>query len=150
MFDPKDYFNSLKHALAGCEKWAETMGPDPKIFLDGFGKWLWCTWRFDVEFANGCKLTALESHSMRKGKHLRKIKYRLVDADEVMIVQVDHHGLQVPFEDSPHIHIGPDQNNRVYEGDAQLKGYSLRDYDFHKMWALVEKFINGEGLPWQV
>jgi hypothetical protein len=66
-----------------------------------------------------------------------------------MIVQVDPHSGQVPYEEKPHMHIGPDQNNRVYEGDVQLKGYSLRDYDFLKMWALVDAYISGGGLPWQ-
>jgi len=86
---------------------------------------------------------------MRKGKHLRNFTYRLTKAGGELIVQVDPHGRQVPFSTTPHIHIGPDQDNRVFEGDAQLKGYSLRDYDFLKMWELVETYISGGGLPWQ-
>jgi hypothetical protein len=86
---------------------------------------------------------------MRKGTHLRHIRYRFTKADGELILQVDPHRGQVPFNTSPHIHIGPDQDNRVYEGDSQLRGYSLRDYDFLKMWELVETYINGGGLPWQ-
>ena len=66
-----------------------------------------------------------------------------------MIVQVDPHANPIPYEDTPHIHIGPNQKNRVYDGDPKLVNYSLKDYDFLKMWALVEKYMSGGGLPWQ-
>lgn len=149
MFDPAAYFSSVELAISGCKSWAQTTGPDAVVFPDGQGGWEWCTWRFEVIFSDGHKLTAFESHAMRKRKHLRKIKYRLTKPDGTMIVQVDPHANQVPFEETPHIHIGPNQKNRVHEGDPQLGDYSLKNYDFLKMWELVERYIDGRGLPWQ-
>jgi len=149
LFDPAAYFDSLEQALKGCQTYAEATGPIASISRDRFNKWEWCIWRLEVVFPDGCKLTAFEGHTMRKGKHLRNFTYRLTKAGGELIVQVDPHGRQVPFSTTPHIHIGPDQDNRVFEGDAQLKGYSLRDYDFLKMWELVETYISGGGLPWQ-
>jgi hypothetical protein len=149
VFDPEAHFDSLKLRLVGCETWAEVSGPIGHIAPDGYGKWSWCTWRFEARFVDGSKFIAQESYSSRRGGQLlRKLKYRLEDGDGNLVVQLDTHGSPSSFDDAPHLHL-PNRKDRVYEGDWMLKGHTLSDYDFHKMWILVEKYINGERLPWQ-
>ena len=148
MFDPDIHFDSLKHLVAGCDKWADVNFPNPSISYDRYGKWLVGVWRIEIIFPNGCKLIALESYAKRKDKELRKLKYRFTEPDGNLIFQVDNHGELISFEEVPHLHL-PNVKERVCEGNPLLKGHSLKGYDFHAVWALVQKYNDGGGFPWQ-
>lgn len=134
--------------IASCE-WAETDGPKLSVEFAN-GHWRVILWRFEASFPSGCRLQALESHEKHKGKHLRKIVFRYMKADGELIFQVDPHQHAIPFDDPPHLHIGPTQDNRVEEGDWALNGYSLRGFDFIKMWELVLNYENDGSVPWRL
>jgi hypothetical protein len=148
LFDLEAHFDSLKHLLAGCDTWADVDFPAPSIIYDRFNKWTWAVWRVEIVFRDGCKLIALESYAKRKDKELRKLKYRFTDPEGKLIAQIDNHEKLVPFSEIPHLHL-PDYKDRIYDGDPHLKGHSLKEYDFRMVWVLVQKYIDGGGLPWQ-
>lgn len=95
-------------------------------------------------------MIASESHHWNdKGLHYRKIKYRLMSGSGELIFQVDTHQTAIPFEDCPHLHIGPTEDHIVHEGDPQLRGHSLQNFDFLKMRNWVQDYLEDERLPWQ-
>jgi hypothetical protein len=116
---------------------------------DGYGHWSIIMWRFEAIFPSGEKLLAFESHSRRRGQHYRKIVYRFMKENGELICQVDPHQNAIPFEACPHIHVGPTESNRLEDGHWKLNGYSLRDYDFLRMWDLVTTYLEDGSVPWR-
>jgi hypothetical protein len=107
-------------------------------------------WRFEASFPSGFRLTAAESHYWNdEGQHYRKIRYRLMSVKGELIFQVDTHQSAISFEDSPHLHIGPQEDLRVSDGDPRLNECSLRDFDFLKMWNWVQDYLEDGRLPWE-
>lgn len=150
MFDPDAYFEELDRLLGDCQSWASVVGPIPRIAYDAHKRWLWITWRVEVTFPSGEKLIAFESHEHKNHRHLRKLKYRFMHSDGTLIFQVDPHTHPIPFDDPPHLHRGPTQNERLHDGDWELNGLSLRDFDFRKMWELVQNYLKDGSVPWRV
>jgi hypothetical protein len=129
--------------------WAEITKKEFNIEPDRDGRWQVIVWRFEVTFPNGCKLAAFESHSRKKDGHYRKLKYRLMEADGTLIFMIDTHQTSVPFNEAPHFHKGPSEDLRLHDGSWELNNYSLLDYDFLKMWALVEGYLKDGSVPWR-
>jgi len=145
LFNTLRYFDAVEKAIANCSDWVVTSGP---VLSTPFDKEIF--WRFEVSFPSGQRLIASESHHWdEKDQHYRKIKYRFMSGKGELIFQVDTHQTAIPFEDCPHLHIGPIEDHIVLDGDPRLRGYSLRDFDFLKMWKLVQDYLEDERLPWQ-
>lgn len=142
------YFGAVDNTIAGCD-WTVTSIPELKITFDRFNQWKEILWQFKASFPAGQRLIASESHYRDKGQHYRKIKYRLMSESGELIFQVDTHSSAIPFEKCPHLHIGPTEDQIVQEGDPQLIGHSLQNFDFMKMWKLVQDYLEDERLPWQ-
>ena len=150
MFDPTPYFGTLQRTLASCHAWTLTEGPTLEVELNQHTRhWEIIVWRVEVTFPSGNKLVALESHEKQKGKHYRKVVYCYMKEDGELIFRVDPHQHAVPIEEPPHLHIGPTQDYRLEDGAWELDGYSLRDFDFLKMWALVLNYETDGTVPWR-
>lgn len=155
MFDPLAYIKVVENGLATwTERGAEVNGPIVTFADDEYlHRWDEFYWRCSVVFPAGQRFIASESHLLGLKKiHLRKISYRLMEADGTRIFQVDTHLTPIPYEDPPHLHLGPDaprlskQNDpRIYEDNSRLKGISLRKFDFVRMWEWVDAYINENG-----
>jgi hypothetical protein len=148
VFDPTAYFGAIEATLADCRTYAEPDGPFLKIEFDEYDQWEIIIWRFFIRFASGCQLKALESHERRKGKHFRKIVYRFMRDTGELIFQVDPHHSAIPFDQTPHFHIGPTEDYRVEDGAWKLT-IPLQDFDFLKMWELVENYERDGSVPWR-
>ena len=149
MFDPLSYFAHVEKALATCASYAEISWPEFLITFNRFKHWDEIFWRCEVKFPGGHRFTALERHCRdEKGEHLRKIVYRLTEENGDLVFQIDPHHAPIPYGACPHLHIGPSQNFRVEEGDQRLRGYSLREFDFLKVWDLVQNYIKDGSVPW--
>jgi hypothetical protein len=143
------YFDAVDKAIASSG-WADISEQKLIIPPDRFKPNEEIFWDFKVVFPPGPILTAVERHRWNeKGQHYRKIRYMLMNASSERILQVDTHRDAIPFEDYPHIHIGPGEGQRVFDGDPRLKGHSLRDFDFLKMWKWVQDYLEDWRLPWQ-
>ncbi|MBN9614749.1 MAG: hypothetical protein J0G35_04175 [Acidobacteriales bacterium] len=149
MFDPTVYFGTVKRILAGCSEWATGDDPHLKVEFDPHKKWSIIIWRYEAVLSNGCRIVAFESHSWRQGKHYRKMKYRLMQANGDLIFQIDPHQHPIPFDHTPHLHVGPNQDYRLEDGAWELDGYSLKEFDFIKFWALVQSHVEDGSVPWR-
>lgn len=140
----------MEKAIANCSDWADISEQKLTIPKDPFKPREKTFWRFDVSFPSGHRLAASETHYLdEEGQHYRKIRYMLMTANSERILQVDTHREAIPFEEYPHIHIGPGKSVGLLDGDPRLKGHSLRDFDFLKMWKWVQDYLTDERLPWQ-
>ncbi len=139
----------MQRALATCGNRADVVGPVLRVEPNRQGNWSIITWRFVATFHSGERLTAFESHEWRGREHYRKISYRLMQPDGVLIFQVDPHQRAVPYSRMPHLHKGPTEECRLHEGDWELGDYSLRDFDFLRMWDLVCRYLEKGELPWR-
>jgi hypothetical protein len=148
LFDPRQYFDLVDKNIGNCSDWAETIGPS--LDIDSFAHWTEILWKFQVKFRCGHKLIAIESHCWsEKGEHLRKMKYRLMKENGELVFQVDPHNEPIPYGESPHLHIGPTEDDRIEEGDPRLGTKSLSGFDFLKMWAWVLAYIEDGTVPCQ-
>jgi hypothetical protein len=66
-----------------------------------------------------------------------------------LVFQIDPHNEPIPYGNSPHLHIGPLEDDRIEEGDPRLGANSLRGFDFLKMWAWVLAYIENGTVPCQ-
>lgn len=153
MFDPQIYFGSLEKEIDDYWNWAQTSGPGPLypiVKFDRLGRWVEILWRFEVVFPSGQKIIAFESHFRDDhNKHYRKIKYRLMQTSGELIFQVDTHSEPIPFEEPPHLHIGPGEKRRVLEGDPILGENSLQGFDFPRMMNWVQDYLSDGRVPWR-
>ena len=72
-----------------------------------------------------------------------------MQSDGTLIFQVDPHLQPIPFDELPHIHIGPTEDARFKDGDWELGDFSLRDFDFLKAWEVVQGYLKDGSVPWR-
>jgi hypothetical protein len=143
------YFDAVDKAIASCG-WMDISTQKLIIPKYQFKPGEKIYWSFEASFPTGQKLIASESHHWNDiDQHCRKIKYRLMFEKGELIFQVDTHQTAIPFDDCPHLHIGPKEDQIVQEGDPQLKGHSLQNFDFLKMRNWVQDYLEDGRLPWQ-
>lgn len=148
MFDPHEYFGKVELILADCGTWAEITHKSLDIERLDI-RWKTIIWRFEVTFPSGCKLVAFESHHWKNGEHFRKLKYRLMENSGSLIFMIDTHQSSVPIDEDPHFHRGPSEKLRLTGGSWELNFYSLCNYDFPKMWDLIENYLKDGTVPWR-
>jgi hypothetical protein len=150
LFDPLQYFALVDRTIGNCSEWAETSGPFLTITFNSFKYWEEILWRFEVKFPCGHRFNAFESHCWsERGEHLRKMVYRLMKENGELVFQVDPHREPIPYHRSPHLHLGPSQDDRIEDGDTRLGTNSLSEFDFIKMWEWVLAYIADGTVPCQ-
>lgn len=138
--------------LAGYLRSSGTAEPLWKYSINEYTKrWNFISWRFETIFECGHKLIASEFH-MRDSKdiHCRHLSYRLMKSTGELVFQLDSHGQSIPISDPIHLHINPnDDDDRIEDGDWRLDSYSLLDFDFERMWTLVQNYLKDGRVPWR-
>lgn len=120
-----------------------------RVELDDYDNWKLIIWQFNVDFLSGERFEGFEAHSRRDGEHFIKMSYHFMQADGELIFRVDPHQSAVPYGTFPHLHKGPSNDCRLKDGDWRLDGYSLRDFDFPRMWELVCQYLENGSVPWR-
>jgi hypothetical protein len=147
LFDVEQYFETIDDVIRTSSH-ISNLVQNELVVQGEWDSWRIITWKVELNFYSGHKLKGHEYYLRESGGKVKKeINHHLMDDQGRFVFRFCTHGNTLSFEEPCHLHVFDDET-RLEEGAAILRGYSLLSTNFLEVFRLIYCVIKGEKLPW--